>query len=790
MWSGTKLVFQLLILGFVLAAVTTCVAATKEQADASKRDTVADTSSDGRLNSTKRAMVSKLLDASLKVAQATSLEELLTHEELQQLLSFHDAVMEKEKNDDKEEDKESDADRRARLIAEVPLDYDCMEREFDVLAEDFNVEEAATVYNKCRIVVLRNVFSKQQMERFIKLSQDFIVGLQEGWMDRNAPMYNGNVQFHSERSPGKWEVLHPDYFLHYALDFVNDPTLLDFVRHPQVLDFDAIFGGSGVILAEPGTDAGQWHTDGPYALGEESLLHYGLAGHDLPPYSINLATPMVPNLSNHSGLTEYCIGSSHVTGALRAPDSPKWLENDLFWDIVTAANDGCPPSNWRAPNVQPGDVIIWDYQIVHRSGANQSPHMRPLIFSSYCRPWFDEPNFGDDEDSAEYISMRRRQMADMPDPYEALCQKSEHGKTDNGLCQVAPGEETSMMDRLRGIGRFLDLTAQSSFVPLNPEYSVSFDIANKDVPNLQVIASGTTIRLEPGQHGKLTTTVGSQLIIQVGSEKDDNVKEHVWTVRIGQEQLILSQQVLKGLLRPASKGGTTKVAGNEDDSSECARNNLKVEWQAQDLASTKTLNRLRKNETPVILQKGQVVYKQGDEGQSRCYRVSTEDGGRLSVARNGIEIHDIVEGEYFGECSLIFGRKRSLTVTCVSDECHVREMQASDVLRMMESSPETAKRMKDNCCKELFKTAAQYLSLERKRALWGDDIVATFDEVDSDQSGLINLDELRGLIHGMDPAIPMEEIQAVMNFVDADADGTISSKEFRRFWRVWNQEEH
>lgn len=165
------------------------------------------------------------------------------------------------------------------------------------------------------------------------------------------------------------------------------------------------------------------------------------------------------------------------------------------------------------------------------------------------------------------------------------------------------------------------------------------------------------------------------------------------------------------------------------------------------------------------------------------YRVFDENGGQLEVTHNGVKVHDYYEGESFGESSLLFGRKRSSTVTCVTDSCRLHEMNSEDFLKLVESSPEMAKALRDMCRKRLFKKAVKAFSLERKRGLTDEDIVATFHEADLDRTGLINIEELRELMHRMDPTLPMEEIQAILKFIDVDEDGKISLEEFKRLFR-------
>jgi CRP-like cAMP-binding protein len=217
-------------------------------------------------------------------------------------------------------------------------------------------------------------------------------------------------------------------------------------------------------------------------------------------------------------------------------------------------------------------------------------------------------------------------------------------------------------------------------------------------------------------------------------------------------------------------------------SSATAKNDLKVKWRARNLAYAKNLIRLQTNVKTRVLKKGEVVYREGDQGTS-MYRVFDDDGGELEVSHNGVKVHSYFAGESFGESSLLFGRKRSSTVTCISDTCRLHEMNSEDFLKLIEASPEMAKALRDMCRKRLFKKAVKAFSLERKRGLSDEDIVATFHEADLDRTGLINIEELRELMHRMDPTLPMDEIQALLAFIDIDEDGKISLEEFKRLFR-------
>lgn len=56
------------------------------------------------------------------------------------------------------------------------------------------------------------------------------------------------------------------------------------------------------------------------------------------------------------------------------------------------------------------------------------------------------------------------------------------------------------------------------------------------------------------------------------------------------------------------------------------------------------------------------------------------------------------------------------------------------------------------------------------------------------QSGSLNLEEVRQLMHRMDPKFPMSEIEHLMNFVDVDEDGQVNLEEFKRIFRQFEDE--
>ena len=115
-------------------------------------------------------------------------------------------------------------------------------------------------------------------------------------------------------------------------------------------------------------------------------------------------------------------------------------------------------------------------------------------------------------------------------------------------------------------------------------------------------------------------------------------------------------------------------------------------------------------------------------------------------------------------------------------------MKREDFLALVNSSPGMAAALRNMCRKRLFKKAVKQFSLQKNRGLTDDDIVAAFHDADLDKSGSLDLEEVRRLIHRIEPNFPLSEIHLLMKFVDVDEDGQVSLDEFKRIFRQFEDE--
>jgi hypothetical protein len=125
---------------------------------------------------------------------------------------------------------------------------------------------------------------------------------------------------------------------------------------------DFVLGAYGVVCSLPAAPRQHIHQDGGDLFPQAALNRM------LPTAAITVAIPLLEMNEIH-GTTALWPGSHHV-------------------DTLGSAEVG------EEPLVREGSCVIWDYRLRHAGTPNRSPVPRPLLYMTYCRPWFvDHKNY-------------------------------------------------------------------------------------------------------------------------------------------------------------------------------------------------------------------------------------------------------------------------------------------------------------------------------------------------------------------------------------------------------------
>jgi ectoine hydroxylase-related dioxygenase (phytanoyl-CoA dioxygenase family) len=125
---------------------------------------------------------------------------------------------------------------------------------------------------------------------------------------------------------------------------------------------DFVLGAYGVVCSLPDAPSQHIHQDGGDLFPQAALNRM------LPMAAVTVAIPLLEMNEIH-GTTALWPGSHHA-------------------DTLGSAEPG------EKPIVSEGSCVIWDYRLRHGGTSNRSAVPRPLLYMTYCRPWFaDHKNY-------------------------------------------------------------------------------------------------------------------------------------------------------------------------------------------------------------------------------------------------------------------------------------------------------------------------------------------------------------------------------------------------------------
>ena len=171
--------------------------------------------------------------------------------------------------------------------------------------------------------------------------------------------------------------------------FAN-PWLLPILE--AALDEGFVVGAFGAVCSAP--DAPMQH---PHRDGGVLFPRSGIDGL-LPATAVNVGIPLV-EMNEHHGMTTLWLGSH------------RHAHSDADRQSI-------------APVVREGSLVLWDFRLKHSGTPNRSEAVRPLLYVTYCRPWWiDHLNFS--KKTLTPIRARRTFLSSLSEEHRRLLARAE-----------------------------------------------------------------------------------------------------------------------------------------------------------------------------------------------------------------------------------------------------------------------------------------------------------------------------------------------------------------------------
>lgn len=171
---------------------------------------------------------------------------------------------------------------------------------------------------------------------------------------------------------------------------------------------------------------------------------------------------------------------------------------------------------------------------------------------------------------------------------------------------------------------------------------------------------------------------------------------------------------------------------------------------------------------------GEVIYSEGDEGDS-LYLV---EKGKIDLTSGGHNVLVATEGNFCGEHSLLTGRLRNTTATCINEEgCILERMSGYDFRKLMEASPLVRESLVDLMNRRDFKKA---MVLKLGESFPYGNPRKAFDAVDVGKKGYLDYQDIATLMRLLDKKYTDDECSNVFETIDLSKDGKVTYNEFAK----------
>jgi CRP-like cAMP-binding protein len=213
--------------------------------------------------------------------------------------------------------------------------------------------------------------------------------------------------------------------------------------------------------------------------------------------------------------------------------------------------------------------------------------------------------------------------------------------------------------------------------------------------------------------------------------------------------------------------------------------NLQELTRSRDRDQAFQMLRDQKNLLKRDLSRGDVLFSYGEDGKS----LFIVDEGEISImAKNGKHVLSAKAGAICGEHSMIMKQPRNVTAVCASDKCKVREMAAKVFYKIYDSCPIMRQSLREFCLRRDFQKAIVD-KLGKDFGTSEDELHKVFDSVDSEVSGEIEMNEVKGLIKRIYPQLSDDDplFTEVLHSLDIDNSNSVNWEEFKKVFLVKNR---
>jgi CRP-like cAMP-binding protein len=193
---------------------------------------------------------------------------------------------------------------------------------------------------------------------------------------------------------------------------------------------------------------------------------------------------------------------------------------------------------------------------------------------------------------------------------------------------------------------------------------------------------------------------------------------------------------------------------------------------------------LQKNMKEREYTRGSYLFQAGEDGKE----LFILEEGKVDISAQSHTVFTIEPGSICGEYSLLYGKPRNVTAQCVSDTCKTHVLRSRDFYALLESHPNLRQTLQDICLRREFQKA---LCVSKKMAFPQNvqDLRAAYDSVTSKSTGGLELEDLRQMLHDLDPTYSEQDVRDLLRALDLDNSGNVTWEEFKRLFDMAYQKD-